>query len=64
MTNPIKFSLFLLVAGLATVVSCDKNPIPAPIPDPEPTVFAELEISAASHGYRAVAFPTRCVAVK
>lgn len=24
----------------------------------------ELEISAASHGYRAVAFPTRCVAVK
>lgn len=41
MTNPIKFSLFLLVAGLATVVSCDKNPIPAPIPDPEPTVFAD-----------------------
>ena len=32
MTNPIKFSLFLLVAGLATVVSCDKNPILAPIP--------------------------------
>ena len=45
MTNPIKFSLFLLVAGLATVVSCDKNPIPAPIPDPQPdpkpTVFAD-----------------------
>ena len=35
----IKFPLFLLVAGLLAVASCDKTPTPAP--DPEPTVFAD-----------------------
>ena len=34
MTNPIKFSVFLLVAGLVAFASCDKNPI-GPTPDPE-----------------------------
>ena len=44
MTNPIKFSMFLLVAGLVAFASCDKNPIdptPGPDPVPEPTVFAD-----------------------
>lgn len=34
MSNPIKFSMFLLVAGLFAFASCDKNPI-GPTPDPE-----------------------------
>ena len=38
MTNPIKFSVFLLVAGLVAFASCEK---PTPAPDPEPTVFAD-----------------------
>jgi hypothetical protein len=38
MANPIKFSVFLLVAGLVAFASCEK---PTPAPDPEPTVFAD-----------------------
>ena len=38
MANSIKFSVFLLVAGLVAFASCEK---PTPAPDPEPTVFAD-----------------------
>ena len=40
MINPIKFSVFLLVAGLVAFASCEKT-TPDPDPDPVPTVFAD-----------------------
>ena len=41
MTKAIKFSLFLLVAGLVAVVSCKKGPTPGPDPEPELITFAD-----------------------
>jgi hypothetical protein len=40
MTNPIKFSVFLLVAGLVAFASCEK-PTPAPDPESQAILFAD-----------------------